>query len=106
MSYAPIWNCVSYFILLISRTVTHSSSKTVTSRRGGPGLEDELAGVVAVHGEVGEDLAHARHEDGGRHDAAVDAEQEEQADDQHGGAEEHVVHQGREEGYLQLGNFK
>ena len=67
------------------------------SRRGRSRPEYKLAGVVAVHCKIVQDLSRPLHENGGGDDAAVDAEEEEHDDGEGGGAEERVVPQTRDE---------
>ena len=66
------------------------SSLLHSSGRLRPGLEDEFARLVAVHGQVGEDVPGPADEDGGRHDAPVDAG-EEQPQRHHGAQREKRV---------------
>ncbi len=73
------------------------------SRRGRPGLEDELAGVVAIHCEVCQHLPGPGDEDGGGDDAAVDAAREQQQEERHGGGEVRVQPEGGGEGHLGRG---
>ena len=80
----------------------------MTSRRwksgaGWAGLQDEFAGVVAVHTEVEENLPHPAENYAGLHHPSVDPHEEEDHHEDAGEREQRVEPEGVEEGDLGSG---